>query len=240
MAAVAGAAALAVGWLTQSPRFAVAAIRVSGCERLRPDRVRALAGVIPGTNVFRVDPDQVRRRLERDPWIARADVARRLPNALDVSIVERRAAAVVELGALYLADADGRPFKRAAIDRGEGRGLPVVTGIARTEYLADPAGAQARIRRALAIADAYRRSADRPPLGEVHLGPDDGVTLFAYDRPLALRLGTAADRQPDDRLAAFDAAWRALDPDERAGARIVFLDNETNPNRITVRFGGTN
>ena len=61
-------------------------------------------------------------------------VSRQLPSVLTIEISERHAAAVVNLGGLYLADVRGRPFKRATMD--EAAGLPVITGVARGQYAA--------------------------------------------------------------------------------------------------------
>ena len=55
-----------------------------------------------------------------------------------------------------------------------------------------------------------------------------------------MRLGHTSEEELADRLAAFDAAWTALDEDERLLASVVYMDNETNPDRITVRLGGKN
>ncbi len=227
-------------WLTTSDRFAVEVIEVRGAERLSADRVRELSGVDIGDNVFLVDLGGVARSLESEPWISSATAKRELPHRIVVEITERTPAALVELGGLYLADADGLAFKRAAIERGEGQGLTVITGIAREDYLADETAAQAAIRAAHETAAEYERGQDRPALGEVHVDPRRGITLVTYATALSLRLGKTSDGALPQRLAAFDAAWGALDDQERAAARVIFMDNQTNPDRITVRFGGKN
>jgi len=240
IAAASTAAWFGYHWLTTSDRFAVETIEVHGAERLSADRVRALSGLDLGDNVFLVDLAGVERSLENEPWIASATATRELPDRIIVEITERTPAALVELGGLYLADADGLAFKRAAIERGEGQGLTVITGIARDDYLADEPAAQATIRAAHEAATAYTRGEGRPGLGEIHVDSRQGLTLVTYDTALSLHLGKTSNGALPLRLAAFDAAWSALDEQERAQASVIFMDNETNPDRITVRFGGQN
>lgn len=240
VAAVGGAGWLGYYWLTTSERFAIEAVDVRGAQRIDAGRVRELSQIDHGDNVFLVDPSAAARAIEADPWVASAGVERQLPDRIVIEIEERTPHAIVELGGLYLADAGGHVFKRAAIDLGEGEGLPLITGLSRDEYLADEGVAQATIRAALEAARVYARDGERPSLGEVHVDARSGITLVTYDSALALRLGATPADGIAARLEAFDAAWSALDEDERDAARVIYMDNETNPDRITVRFGGNN
>ena len=231
---VAGAGYLGYWWLTTSDRFSLATIEVEGNEHRDDAFVRELAGLSPGDNVFLVDATGVARALEADPWIAAARVERQLPDGLVVTVTEREPAALVELGGLYLVGDDGVAFKRADVAAGEGAGLPIITGIERDEYVSDQAMAVAAIRAALEAARRYSQ-ADRPALSEVHVD-GRGLSLRTYETGLSVRLGDATAAEIDRRLAAFDAAWASLAEEERMLARVIYLDNETNPDRVTVGF----
>ena len=232
---VAGGVALGYRFVTTSPRFALADVEIRGARALDPASVRGLVPARPGTNLFSIDLAAVAAAVGADPWIAKASVHRELPRALVVDIAEQHAAAVVDLGALYLASADGRPFKRADVDRGEGANLPVVTGVDREQFLADPDGAAAVIERGLHAIAAWRASG-RPDVGEVHVDPRRGLTLYTRDDAVAIRLGDVDGDQLSARLRTFDTAWAALAPDERRRARAVHLDNRTRPDHVTVAF----
>jgi cell division septal protein FtsQ len=226
------------GWrfLTTSPRFAVTAIEIHGTRTLTADEIRALAPVAIGDNIFRVDLDRIEHALETQPWIADASVHRTLPHTIQIDLHEREAAALVALDGLYLADAGGMVFKRARLDLGEGEALPVVTGMSRDEYRADPAAAAERIQRALAALDAWQaEDEDRPAIGEVRVDAH-GLTLYTYEDALAIRLGDADGDRLLARLDRFDAAWSALTPDERRRARAIHLDLDTRPDHVTVAF----
>ena len=88
--------------------------------------------------IFRVDTDAAEAALRAEPWIARASVRRRLPHTVVVDVVERRPAAVLAADGLYLTDAAGRPFKRVDLTAGEGKDLPIISGIPRALFTEAP------------------------------------------------------------------------------------------------------
>lgn len=91
-----------LGWAAvNSPLFGTRTIEVRGVRRLDPDDIRRMAGVAPGTNLFRVSVERVAASLERDPWIADASASRSLPSTLVISVAERRPVG-------WLRDPDGR------------------------------------------------------------------------------------------------------------------------------------
>ena len=128
------------------------------------------------------------------------------------------------------------PFKRAAIDRGEGDGLFVVTGLAREEYLADSELTEAAVRGALSVSNMYRTGKDRPEVGEIHIDPLRGYTLVFADTGSRVHLGRGSDPVLEQRLDRFDSAWAALSSDEQKRARTFFIDNETRQHSVTIAF----
>lgn len=237
VAAVIAGGLLGYRWLTGSERFAVAGVEVRGAHALPVAEVERVVAPAYGQNVFRVSLEAIERRLRAEPWVADASVRRSLPDQLIVEVAERHAAALAELGGLYLVDEQGLAFKRADVARGEASGLLVVTGIERDDYRRAPAEAAARIRAALDAARVYREQPGRPALGEVRHDVHRGLTLFTRKPVMALRVGhvvgAGALRR---RLAAFDAAWAALLAEERAAASTFHLDRDGAPLRVTVGF----
>ena len=222
-------------WLTTSPRFAVATITVRGSHVLADDDVRALLPFHAGDNVFSVDTAAAERALTAEPWIAKARVRRHLPRTVTIDVTERTPAAVVAADGLYLVDATGRPFKRAEVERGEGEGLPVVTGVPRPLFASAPDEAAAQVKHALDVATAWAADAARPAVGEVRVDAH-GATVYTFDDAVAVRVGDAAGADLATRLRRFDAAWSALSPDERRRARAVHVDSDTRSDLVTVSF----
>ncbi|HEX7703215.1 MAG TPA: cell division protein FtsQ/DivIB, partial [Kofleriaceae bacterium] len=156
--------------------------------------------------------------------------------------------AVAELGGLYLVDATGHPFKRVA-DDGVGVGMPIVTGLDRAAYLADPEATARAITSALGALTLWKTDPSRPSIGEVHVDLHGALTLHTYDSATAIQLGTpemehgalTSTRGPNAGLAArmhtFDVAWAQLDDAERVRARAIHLDPRLD--HVTVAFSPT-
>ncbi|HEV8322997.1 MAG TPA: FtsQ-type POTRA domain-containing protein [Myxococcota bacterium] len=243
------------GWrfMTSSPRFDVQEVVVEtmggtlrGPSSLRhadADELVRRAAVL-GKNVFTLDLEAVRRDVEADPWVRRAEVERELPARVVVRVREERPAVLVSMGALYLGDDEGRLFKR--LGPGDPADFPVLSGVGREEYEARPLEAAARLRDGLAAVCAFAASpvAERARLDEVVLDPALGVTLHVTTVPregggagaprtatIAVRIGTRAHAA---RLARLG---RVLDALSARGARpaIILLDDELQPDRVTVR-----
>jgi cell division protein FtsQ len=235
VAALAGAAFAAHRFVTRSSHFSVKAVRFSPTRHVSSESLAARAGDLAGQNLFRVDLDEVARAVREEPWLKSAHARRELPATIVVDVVEREPACGVALGPVYLADARGDVFKRASPD--EAAGLPVVTGVDRDLYLADPDGAKLQIRDALTALTAWGKKPTRPAVGEAHLDKLLGVTLFVSDPSagsLAVRLGPpGADLEA--RLGRFDAVWSSL---RAAGEkpRLIYLDNRARPDRVTVKL----
>ena len=72
-------------------------VRVEGNHELTRDDVLALAGIGATTNVVRMSPADLERRLESSPWVAGARVGRELPDSVWISIDERSPVATVRV-----------------------------------------------------------------------------------------------------------------------------------------------
>lgn len=228
------AGALGYHFATHSPRFAITDIEIRGAHHLAPDAIASAMPVAIGDNVFSADLGALAQGLRADPWIAQASLHRVLPHTLVVDVREREPVAVVDMGGLYLVEADGHPFKRAETDAGDGDGLPVITGVARDAYTADPEATAETIRGALAALTSWDAAASRPAIGEVHVDAHGAVTLHTYERATAIALGDLAPEHLADRMATFDVAWAELDAGERARARAVHLGDHAD--HVTVSF----
>lgn len=216
--------------VTTSPRFAITDIEIRGAHHADVDALRARLATKLGDNVFRADLGADQRAVLADPWIAAAQVSRTLPHTLVVEVVERTAVAVVDLGGLYLVDASGHPFKRAHVERGDGVGLPIITGLDRDTFAASPDRTASLVHQALAALADWKSAADRPAIGEVSIDPFGALTLHTYEHATAIALGNH-DAGLGDRLRAFDATWTSLSDTERERARAIHL---TRHDHVTV------
>jgi cell division protein FtsQ len=210
------------------------AVRFEGLARVSETELRELSPVREGDHLLLTDLDGVEAALRRHPWIASVEVRRAFPPAFVVTVQERRAAALVDLGGLYLVDDRGQVFKRAA--PGDGLDLPLLTGIGREDWVARRAEVEPVLAGALALLDRWSaRGLDRrAPVSEIHVDPDFGVTVYAGDDGMEVRLGTGDLPQKLERL---DRVLLALDAGKQR-AEVVHLDNRRRPDWVAVRLAG--
>jgi cell division protein FtsQ len=228
------------GWATwrfgvQGDLLRIQELRYTGLSQVRPEELAELSPIHPGDHLLLSDLDALALALRRNPWVASVEIARRLsPPALEVAVTERRAAALVDLGGLYLVDRHGQVFKRAA--PGDGLDLPVVTGLPREDYVARREETERRIEAALELLDRWREAGldRRVAVSEVHLDPDLGVRVTAGDDGMEIRLGQG------DLPAKLERLGRVLSALEADGRRaeVLHLDNRRHPDWVAVRPAG--
>ncbi len=207
-------------------------IRFEGLARATPEELLELSPVQRGDHLLFCDTDLVAAALRRHPWVAAVEVRRALPGALAVQVAERRAAALVDLGDLYLVDDKGEVFKRAA--PGDGLDLPIVTGIAREAWVERRGEVEPLLSAALALLARWaERGLDRrAPVSEIHIDPDYGTTLWAGDDGLEVRLGQA---DLPDKLERMERVLAAVEA-EGQRPEVLHLDNRRRPDWVAVRL----
>jgi len=229
----------AAGWATWSvgvkgPALRIGEIRFAGLSQLTSAGLGELSPIQPGDHLLLSDLDGMATALRRNPWVASVEIRRTLPPALEVAVTERRAAALVDLGGLYLVDGRGQVFKRAA--PGDGLDLPVVTGLTRDDHAVRRDEVTSVLQAALALLDRWRDAGldRRAPVSEIHVGADLGVTVYAGDDGMEVRLGQG------DLPAKLERLGRVLSALESDGRRaeVLHLDNRRHPDWVAVRPAG--
>jgi cell division protein FtsQ len=121
----------------ENPAYAVADLRVSTDGMLTRAQVLELLGLEEGQNIFSVNVERMKATLDELPQVERAEVRRRLPDRVEIRIVERQPIAWVastadaELGVhgqAYLVDARGYALKTRKV-LPEYLSLPLIVGV---------------------------------------------------------------------------------------------------------------
>jgi len=206
--AVMACALLFGGWLLTSPRFAVTEVTVTGASRLRPEEIVAASGIGAGTNLFRLDRARVVARLEALPLVRRAEMVRRFPNRVTLSVEERRPFTLVHAGRLHWIDEQGvslGPEARAVDPQ-----APVITGLSPAD-LATPGGSPgARVAVGISLLRMLLRSETSllRQISEIDVSRADGPVLYTVDG-IEVRLGAEDWEARLGRLQGVLAQTRA-------------------------------
>lgn len=228
------AAVVLGGWhlLAGADLLRIREVRFAGMRHATAAELAALATVKPGDSLLTADLEALERAVARHPWVKSAEARRRLPPAVEVRVEERAAGALVDLGGLYLVDRQAQVFKRAA--PGDGLDLPVVTGFTRDDYLKRRSDLEPLLAGALALLEGYARQGLSAfgAVSEVHVDPDEGVTLYLGEVATQVRLGVGDLPQKLERLRRVLDMLRA----DGRRAEVLHLDNRNRPSWVTVRL----
>jgi POTRA domain-containing FtsQ-type protein len=153
-----------------SPRLRVRRVEVIGADRLGAERVRQLAGLPLGRNIFCLNLYRAHVKVEREPLVASAEVSRALPDAIRILVRERRPVFVVaHAGQFYEVDGEGVLFRRIP------RPIPKIPLLALTRV--GPLAVGQRVRADImkpALACLEQTAADRLRLWKINVdGPHE-------------------------------------------------------------------
>jgi len=115
-------------FLSRNPKFELKNINITSDGRLPPEFFCERAGLHTGTNLFALDFDVLRKKLEEVPLVESVSIERKLPDTLNIKITERVALAQIRWNprALpFLLDGHGvvLPMTRS------GQALPLIEGL---------------------------------------------------------------------------------------------------------------
>ncbi|MFQ5454637.1 MAG: cell division protein FtsQ/DivIB [Nitrospirota bacterium] len=112
-------------WVTTSEYFKVNHIEVKGLQYSKKEEMLNLIGS-KGNNIFQIDIDHIKERIEKKPWIKDVWLRKDFPDGIIVDIKERKPVALYKRGDdLYMIDEEGILLER--IEKRE-IDLPLIIG----------------------------------------------------------------------------------------------------------------
>ncbi|NLC69840.1 MAG: FtsQ-type POTRA domain-containing protein [Desulfuromonadaceae bacterium] len=189
-----------VKYLRQADFFRLERVHVENNLRLSEETILAAAEVNPGMSLFDIDPGEVGIRIERLDWVKKAFVERVFPREVRIRLEERSPLAMVKLDHFYYLDREGTPFK--LLEVGDRLDFPVITGIDRERFLADPEISRKILPAVLQLMDELnkRRSFTAREVSEIHVDRQGELHIFAANGGLPIRLGRDWFASKLDRL----------------------------------------
>ncbi len=173
-------------FVTTSSFFALKHLIITGADKHEQERIIGLCGLRRGQNLVALKLNQIRTRLEKDPWIRSARVERMLPDTLHISVIREEPCAIVRAEKLYYMNKWGEIFKE--VDPGEPVDFPVVTGLA---DLGSEAGEQ--LREVASFIQILKTQKGGPisfvNLSEIHIDNTRHFSVYFKGIPAEIQMG---------------------------------------------------
>ena len=164
--------------ITADAGFGISEIHITGNRRTPYRQVLEVLGMKPGQSIFSADLWSARSRLARLEWIASAEIHRRYPDAIFVTLVEKRPFALWQApvdtkgeAPIFVVERNGNPITSHELEKF--RRLPKLVGEGAPAAAADLVDAVAAHRAIAARIAAYQRISKR----RWNLILDDGVVV---------------------------------------------------------------
>ncbi|RMG58039.1 MAG: FtsQ-type POTRA domain-containing protein [Deltaproteobacteria bacterium] len=180
-----GTAAGGYVFLHRSPLFSVKDLVIiddGGVRGLSFDS-RAVA---KGKNIFSVSPEEIARKIMKNPWVKAVSVRKVYPSLIEVAVKKRVPVGMLNLdGKLYYVDRSGLPFKK--VTKYDKKVFPIFTGFS-SRLLKKRSGMDA-VRKAIHLCEMVRTSRVRGSVSEIHYSPREGYSLVLKEGGLRVKLG---------------------------------------------------
>lgn len=195
--------------LLESGYFAVNKVRVEQQSRVSEEDILDASDISTGDGIFDLDLHLIGRKIEENPWIAKAEVERAFPDEIIIRVVEREPQAIADLGYLYYVDTAGEIFKQ--LDGSDRLDFPVISGVSREDMLNHPDEVQVRLRRALSLLEVLRNRQlfNLEDVSEIHIDPQEGLTLFTLVGGVPIRIGKD---DYESKLRRLERIYEDLEP----------------------------
>jgi cell division protein FtsQ len=219
-------------FLRTSPALAVRSIEVRGVVHSRIQNLLRAGGLEEGMNIFSVHGAEVARKLQKHAWIRQARVERVVPDRIVVEVEEYIPQAMISLEGLYFVDDQGEVFKH--VQPGELMDLPLITGISREAFRADPQRSRQLVVDALKALEQFKRAQcmEKRRVAEIHVDELMGYTLILDPSALSVRFGWIAIEQ---QIPTFCAVLQEIDR-QKLQASSVLLDQTERRKWVTVQL----
>ena len=158
--------------------FKVKNVAVEGNVDIKTDDIVSLSGIKIGTNIFLVDLEKIKEKIDTSPFLQCESVTRKYPNTLVIKVKERIRRAVIQYADKYLIiDEYGVILETG--DETAKESLPSITGINITSF---------QIGSQIKATDNYRVSVLKDVLVELQLQNISGITEVDVANPVGITL----------------------------------------------------
>jgi cell division protein FtsQ len=213
-------------WLRSSDVFAVRHITSTALEHVTPGEISRATAEARGVSLLRLSTGAIEKNLAALPYVRSAEVHRRFPDTLEITLVEYEPVARLQAGNgdVWLVAGNGRALEKTA-----STGLPLVVPPAPVQPVAGAVIPSALVA-ALPVASLLAEkdvAGSLPPVGRITVSATGQVTVVLKDGA-ELRLG-----DPTQLKQKLTVATSIIEQYLRDGRQPVYVDTSV-PDRVAV------
>ena len=181
--------------LLTSPYIRLERVIVTGVDEKLRHALLKMSELKPDTSLLSVRLDELKKRIEKHPWIRSVNLEKRFPHTLVIEAEKEKPCAVVVMGQLHYMNRWGKIFRR--VDKTASMDFPLVTGIPTSE--SDREKQLQLAARVLRLLEAEKGPWSKSQLSEVHVEKTGHISLYFLSLPAVIELeGTQLDRKMAD------------------------------------------
>ena len=176
-------------YMVDSPLLSLSDVIIEGCQELSRSDILSLTQLEGKPNILSIELAELRRKVETNPWIERAEIKRILPHRISIKITERAPAAIILLERLYYIDAGGVIFARVPKDHRIKH--PILTGLHRDDFKARPDETWRLVSNALRLINVVRKGEvlSLEDISEIRMDTTLGISIYTYEGAIEVKLG---------------------------------------------------
>jgi len=175
-----------IHYLRTSPRFAVRSVNVQGLNRVEDTHVYRQAKLPDDANIFSIELNAVRERVEKLKWVRFATVQRVLPGTISIKVVERTPVGLARIGnEIFQFDAHSELL---SLDREGGADFPILDGL----DVDDAKVNQKKVDLYLKIMEDLH---GKDELSQIHITDALEVSVVSQSEPILVTLGSEKFRE---------------------------------------------
>ncbi|MBN1833290.1 MAG: FtsQ-type POTRA domain-containing protein [Deltaproteobacteria bacterium] len=182
-------------YLLTSPYIRLEQVVIEGVETELKYELRAMSQLTTDTSLLAIRLNDLKKRLEKHPWIQTIHVERRFPHTLVIQAKKEKPRAMVVTDGLYYMNRLGKIFEK--VDPTGDVDFPLITGISTTgEEMEKQVQLAAHILREI---EGEEEAWSLEELSEIHLEKGGHASLYFRSLPAAIVLdGTQTHKKMDD------------------------------------------
>jgi cell division protein FtsQ len=182
-------------YLLTSPYIRLEQVVIEGVENELKYELREMSQLTTDTSLLAIRLNDVKKKLEKHPWIQTIHVERRFPHTLIIQAKKEKPRAMVVTDGLYYMNRFGKIFEK--VDPTGDVDFPLITGISTTgEGIEKQVQLAAHILREL---EGEKDAWSLEELSEIHLEKEGHASLYFRSVPAAILLdGTQMHKKMDD------------------------------------------